>query len=151
LTGIAAISDDPETRQVLISTALMNMDGEGLSETREYFRRKMIKIGAAKPTEEESAELQAEMANQAPDPNAQYLAAAAQQAEAEAAQARAKTVLTVSQASETEAKTDKLKAETMKTIADIDHNGMRLEMDALKDFKGLDETPATAQRDNMRE
>ena len=119
LTGMLAITDDPETKQVLGAMAMMNMEGEGIAEVREYFRRKLIKMGVVKPTEDELNELMQELQNQSPDPNSEYLKAAADEATSNAVKARADTVLTVAKAEETKAKT----AETLSNIdiAQRDH------------------------------
>lgn len=113
LTGMMAISQDPETIQVLGAMAMMNMEGEGISEVRGYFRNKLIKMGVVKPTEEEAKTLAEEAANMPPDPNAEFLKASADQAAAEAVKARADTILTISKARESEAK-------TMETLAGIE-------------------------------
>ena len=117
LTGMMSITQDPETLQVLGAMAMMNMEGEGIGEVRDYFRHKLIKMGVVKPSEEEMAALQQELQNQPPDPNAEFLKASADQASAAAVKARADTVLTIAKAKETEAKT----AETLSNIdrADI--------------------------------
>lgn len=113
LTGMMQLSDDPETKQVLSSLAMMNMEGEGINEAREYFRRKMVRMGVVKPTDEEKTEMEQEQASQKPDPQAQYLEAAAGEAEANAAQARAKTVQTIADA-------ELKRAQTSKVLADAD-------------------------------
>lgn len=113
LTGMMAITQDQETLQVLGSMAMMNMEGEGIGEVRGYFRRKLIKMGVVKPTDEEAKELTQEAANMPPDPNAEFLKASADQASAEAVKARADTVLTINKARESEAK-------TMETLAGIE-------------------------------
>lgn len=113
LTGMMAISQDPETIQVLGAMAMMNMEGEGISEVRGYFRNKLIKMGVVKPTEEEAKKLAEEAANMPPDPNAEFLKASADQAAAEAVKARADTILTINKARESEAK-------TMETLAGIE-------------------------------
>lgn len=112
LTGMMSITQDPETLQVLGAMAMMNMEGEGIGEVRDYFRHKLIKMGVVKPSEEEMAALQQELQNQPPDPNAEFLKASADQASAAAVKARADTVLTIAKAKETEAKT----AETLSNI-----------------------------------
>lgn len=112
LTGMMQITQDPETLQVLGAMAMMNMEGEGISEVRDYFRHKLIKMDVVKPTDEELKELQAEAANTPPDPNAEFLAASADQAAAQAVKARADTVLVVAKAQESKAKT----AETLSNI-----------------------------------
>ena len=117
LTGMMSITQDPETLQVLGAMAMMNMEGEGIGEVRDYFRHKLIKMGVVKPSDEEMAALQQELQNQPPDPNVEFLKASADQASAAAVKARADTVLTIAKAKETEAKT----AETLSNIdrADI--------------------------------
>ncbi|CAB4168899.1 Phage P22-like portal protein [uncultured Caudovirales phage] len=113
LTSMTAITDDPETKQVLGAMAMMNMEGEGITEVRDYFRKKLLRMGVVKPTEEEAKAMAEEMQNAKPDPNTQYLQAAAEEASANATQARAKTILTMSQA-------EKTKAETVEIISNVD-------------------------------
>jgi hypothetical protein len=105
LTGMLQLTQDPETAQVITAMAMMNMEGEGLSETNAYFRKKLLRMGAVKPTDDESKELMAEMQGQPQDPNAIYLQAAAEEATAKAAQARASTVKTIADAELSRAKT----------------------------------------------
>jgi len=113
LTGMAQITDDPEIRQVLTAAAMMNIEGEGLSEVRDFFRARLVKMGVVKPTDEEAAELQAAAQNQQPDPQAAFLMASAEQAQADAAQSRAKTVQAIADANLKKAQTAKTLAETM--------------------------------------
>lgn len=130
LTGMASLTDDAETKQVLGAMAMMNMEGEGITEVRDYFRKKLLRMGVVKPTEEEKQTMADEQANQQPDPNTQYLQAAADEASANATQARAKTILTVAQADET-------KAKTMKTLAEVDSSEQRQAMEVIEKFGGL--------------
>ena len=116
ITGMMTITQDPETMQVLGSMAMMNMEGEGVSEVRDFFRKRLVNMGAVKPTEEEMQAMQAQAAQAQPDPQTQYMMAAANQADAEASKARADTVLTVAKAEETQAKTLK----TMAEISEVD-------------------------------
>ena len=127
LTGMASLTDDPETKQVLGAMAMMNMEGEGITEVRDYFRKKLLRMGVVKPTEEEQQTMAEEQANQQPDPNSQYLQAAADEASANATQARAKTILTVAQADET-------KAKTMKTLAEVDASEQRQALEIIDKF-----------------
>jgi len=113
LTGMASITTDDNDRAVLTATAMMNMEGEGLQEVRDYYRNKLVRLGVVKPTEEEKQELAAEQQNTPPDPQAQYLMAAAEQAQADAALGRAKTVQSVADAQLKRAQTAKTMAETM--------------------------------------
>lgn len=130
LTGMASLTDDAETKQVLGAMAMMNMEGEGITEVRDYFRKKLLRMGVVKPTEEEQQTMADEQANQKPDPNTQYLQAAADEATANATQARAKTILTVAQADET-------KAKTMKTLAEVDSSEQRQAIEVIEKFGGL--------------
>jgi hypothetical protein len=132
------VATDPETLQVLIAVIMENMEGEGMSDVREYFRKKLLKIGAAKPTEEEKAELAEELQGQQPDANTQYLQAEARKADALSQKAQADTVLAVAKAEET-------KANTVKTLADMDQNATTHLIDTverLSNGQGLpEETP----------
>jgi hypothetical protein len=90
---------------------MMNMEGEGLGDVQDYFRNKLVNMGVVKPTEEEAQKLAENAANQKPDPNTEYLQAAAKEAEAKATKARADTVLTIAKAEETQANTVKIASE----------------------------------------
>lgn len=85
VTGLMQMTQDPETLGMLTHVALTNMDGEGLKEVKEWSRKKLVRAGVFKPTDEEAAEMQAEQANAQPDANQVYLMNAAQK---EAAAAR---------------------------------------------------------------
>lgn len=112
LTGMLAISDDPETKQVLQAMAMMNMEGEGISDVRNFFRKRLVRMGVIEPTEQEAEEMAAMMQGQQ-DPNAVFLQAAADEATAKASKARADTVKTVADA-------ELSKARTLETLAKID-------------------------------
>lgn len=104
LTGMLQITKDAETMQVLTSMAMMNMEGEGIGDVRDYFRKKLLRMGVIKPTEEEAQVLQQEMINQPLDPNTQFLQASADEASANAVESRSATVLNIAKAKEAEAK-----------------------------------------------
>ena len=110
LTGMMQLTTDAETAQVLGAMAMMNMEGEGIEEVRDYFRRKLIKLGVVKPTEEEGKKLLEELQNQKPDANTTYLEAAAQNEEAKADKAKADTINTLAKTEETQAKTAEILA-----------------------------------------
>jgi hypothetical protein len=99
------ITADPDTQQVITAMAMMNMEGEGISDANAYFRKKLLRMGVIKPTDDEAQELMAEMQGQPQDPNTMYLQAAAEEATAKAAQARANTVKTIADAELSQAKT----------------------------------------------
>jgi hypothetical protein len=127
LTGMLQITQDPETAQVLTAMAMMNMEGEGLSDTNAYFRKKLLRMGAVKPTEDEAEELMAEMQSKPQDPNAMYLQAAAEEATAKADQARASTVKTVADA-------ELSRAKTVETLSNIDMDSQDHAMKMMQDM-----------------
>ena len=105
LTDMMTLTQDPEMTQVLSSMAMLNMEGEGISDVRDYFRHKLLKMGVLKPTDQEAQQMAQEAQNAQPDPQAQYLQAASEQAIAQAAKAHADSILSVAKAEETRAKT----------------------------------------------
>lgn len=111
LTGIASITEDPQMRSALLLSTIMNLEGEGMTDLREFARSKAVQMGIVKPTEEEAKQLAEQAANAQPDANTQYLMAAAEEATAGAAQNRAKTVDTIASASLKEAQRIKTLAE----------------------------------------
>lgn len=113
LTSMAAITDDPETKQVLGAMAMMNMEGEGIGDVRAYFRKKLLRMGVVEPTEQEAKEMAQEAQNAQPSANDQYLKAAAEKELAEAAEKQANAILKQAQA-------DKTRAETAETIIETD-------------------------------
>lgn len=138
LTGMASITTDEQDRAVLTSAAMMNIEGEGLSDIRAYYRDKLVKQGVIKPTKEEQAELEAAQQNQKPDPQSQALLAMAEEATANAAQARAKTVQTIADADLKRAQTAKTMAETMG-----EHNSQQIaSTQALQEILGRQQTQA---------
>ena len=139
LTGMLQITQDPETAQVLTAMAMMNMEGEGVGDANAYFRKKLLRMGVVKPTDDEAQELMAEMQGQPQDPNAMYLQAAAEEATAKAAQARANTVKTVADAELSRAKT----VETLSNV-DIDSQDHALKL-AEQIGGGIQQATATTQ------
>ena len=119
LTGMLQITQDPETAQVLTAMAMMNMEGEGVGDANAYFRKKLLRMGVVKPTDNEAEELMAEMQGQPQDPNAMYLQAAAEEATAKAAKARADTVETVASA-------ELKRAQTLETLGKVDDTAQNM-------------------------
>jgi len=117
IAAMMAATQDPETLSVLTAMAMMNMEGENVGEVREYFRKKLVKMGVIKPTEEEAAALAADA--QQPDPNAVFLQAAADEATANATKARADTVLTMAKSQESQSKAEQNQAQTQKILSEI--------------------------------
>ncbi len=111
--GLMGVTQDPSDLQVLSATAMLNVDGEGMKDMRPYFRRKLIRLGALTPTDEEAAEMQAEAQNTPPDPQAELASALSAEAKAKGTKAQADTALAA-------AKTEESKAKTVKTLAEVD-------------------------------
>ncbi|CAB4137628.1 Phage P22-like portal protein [uncultured Caudovirales phage] len=130
LTGMMQITQDPETLQVLGAMAMMNMEGEGVGDVQDYFRKRLIRMGVVKPTDAEAEALMAEMqaAGQQQDPNAIFLQAAAEEAVAKAAKARADTVETIASAELKRAQT----SETIAKASEIDQNIALTTIEALE-------------------
>lgn len=125
LTGMMQITQDPETTQVLTAMAMMNMEGEGIGDVRDYFRNKLLKMGVVKPTDEEAKTLQEELANTPPDPNAEFLKASSEQAQAQSVKAQADAILAAARAKESEAK-------TMETLSGIDRQDRAQLLDTIQ-------------------
>jgi hypothetical protein len=114
LTGMMQVTSDPETQMILQSMAIMNMEGEGITDIKDFFRKKLVQLGAIKPTDEEQAAMmEAMMGQQQPDPQAMYLMSAAKEAEAKAVNAQASAEYSLARAEET-------KAKTIQTLSQID-------------------------------
>lgn len=135
LIGLMQVSSaDPETMQVLQSMAIMNMQGEGIQDVRDFFRQKLVKMGALKPTEEESKKMAAAAQNK--DPQSQALEAMAEEAQAKAAKARTEVLETVAnvelkkaQTLETDASTKLKEAQAIAALGKTDGENKRLQMD----------------------
>lgn len=130
LTGMMAITNDPETQQVLQAMAMMNLEGEGVADVREFFRKKLIRMGVVKPTQQELDELMAELEGKGQDPNAIFLAAAAEEAQAKAAKARADVVKTLADA-------DLAQARTIETLNKTDAETVGKDIDNIRAMQGI--------------
>jgi hypothetical protein len=139
LTGMMQMTQDPETHQVLQAMAMMNMEGDGIGEVRDFFRKKLLMMGVVKPTEDEAQQMAQEAANAPPNAQDEYMMAAADQAQAEAASARADTMLTVSKAAESQAKEENIQADTVKKLAEAGKAGLENAAQASQLMEGMQE------------
>jgi hypothetical protein len=119
LTGMLQITQDPETQQVLTAMAMMNMEGEGVGDANAYFRKKLLRMGVVKPTDDEAQQLMEEMQGKPQDPNSMYLQAAAENETAKAAKARADTVETVASA-------ELKRAQTLETLGKVEETAQNM-------------------------
>jgi hypothetical protein len=118
LTDMMTLTQDPEMTQVLSAMAMLNMEGEGIEDVRDYFRKKLLRMGVVRPTDTEAQEMAAEAQNAQPDPQAQYLQAASEEAIARASKAQADSILAVAKAEEARAKT----TETLSKVSTTDQD-----------------------------
>lgn len=114
LQALLPFTNDPDDLKVLLAMIYMNMEGEGIKDFRNYYRKYLVKIGVVEPTDEEQQELIVAAQNQPPDPQAELANALAQESQAKAMKAQADTYLTA-------AKTEQTKADTAKTIASMEN------------------------------
>lgn len=135
LTNMLRVTTDPETQKVLSAMIMLNMEGEGISDVRGYFRDKLIKMGVVKPTTQEAEDLAEALANTPPDANEEFLRAAAETELSKAAENKADTIKTI-------ADTEKSKAQTAEIYEGIDRDN---EEAALKLAGEADKLTATPQ------
>jgi hypothetical protein len=126
LAGMAQVAgaSDPELANVLLSTALVNMDGEGIDDVQKWVRGRLVRNGVLKPTDDEKAAMEQEAQNQQPDPNSTLALAAADQAKAEADKARAGTIKTL-------ADTELVKAKTASELSGAQRNERQQVLDVI--------------------
>lgn len=115
---MAKVATDPQDQKILSSLIMMNMEGEGISDVNDYYRKQLVSIGVIEPTPEEREEMQA-MAEQAaqepPNPQDQYFTSEARKNEAQAVKAQAETARTAAQ-------TEKTRAETAKILSEMEND-----------------------------
>lgn len=118
LVNVAQIAGvtDPELAMAAMSTALLNMDGEGITDLQDWLRQKLVRQGVVKPSEEEVRAMQEEAANQAPDPQSEALIALAEKERSTAA-------LNLQKVQESAASAELKGAQTIKTLADAGQAG----------------------------
>lgn len=85
MIGLMQVTQDPETLTVLTNVAINNMEGQGLSDVREWSRKKLVSLGVSQPSKEEQDALDAATQQpQQPDPQSQLAMSLAKKSEAEA-------------------------------------------------------------------
>lgn len=111
LTGLLQMANDPQDAKVITSLILMNAEGEGLGDVNKFYRKQLVGIGVIEPNEEERAAMAAAAEQQAaPDPQAEYLAAASSKEAALAQKATADTQKTLAEVEKTNAQTAEIMA-----------------------------------------
>lgn len=125
LLAMTKATNDPETLQVLSAMIMMNMEGEGISDVRGFFRKKLLKLGVVEPTDKELEELQAEIQNTPQSAQDQYLLAAAENEKTKAVKNQAEIV-------SEQATADKTRAQTAEILTKIDTEQGYLALDAIE-------------------
>jgi len=140
LMGMMQLASDPETQQVLGAMAMMNMEGEGILEVRDHFRKKLIRMGVVEPSDQEKEELAAELQQLAsqPDPQSLYLEAEAAKSQAQAVKAQADTQYTL-------ARTEETRAKTVETLAGIQQKERSNVVNTAKDLQQVISGPEMRQ------
>ncbi|MFL1475196.1 portal protein [Acinetobacter baumannii] len=125
LQALLPFTTDPQDMKILLAMIYMNMEGEGIKDFRNYYRKYLVQLGVVEPTDEEQQEMIAAAQNQPPDPNAQYLEAAAEEASAKAQKAKADTIKVVADA-------EKTRADTAATLAKMDRDDQKATLDMVQ-------------------
>jgi hypothetical protein len=151
LTGMMQVSQgDPETMQVLQAMAIMNMEGEGIGGVRDFFRKKLVRMGAVEPTEEEAQMLAAQA--QEKTPQDQALEAMAEEAQAKATKARTEVLesmanveLKKAQALETEASMKLKEAQAVAALGKTEADSTRLAMEMQGKLEAVEQKLAVSE------
>jgi hypothetical protein len=118
LTGILQMVSDPAEAKILQSLILMNMEGEGLSQVNEYYRKQLVQMGVIEPNDEEREAIEEAMANPQPDPQALFLESEARKNDARAELDQARTLKTAAEADKVVADIENTDADTAKKLAE---------------------------------
>lgn len=113
---IAIKAGDTELAQAALYNAVLNQDGEGISDLHQYVRKKAVAAGYVEPNEEEKAAMEQAAESQQPDPTAQALMAQAKELDASAG-------LKLAQTEKTAAETVLTEAKTLETLASAEQKG----------------------------
>jgi hypothetical protein len=130
ITGMMQLTSDPTDQKVLNALALMNIDGEGLTDVREFYRKTLVGLGVLQPNEEERKQMEAAASEkQQPDAQTLYLQAETKKAEAQTIEAQARTVTA-------QANAEKAQADAIATLAGIETDKAKVAIDAFKAMSG---------------
>lgn len=116
MAQIAITAQDIEGAQIAIGMAVMNTDGEGISQYQEYYRKRLVQLGVMEPNEDEKAAMEEDAQNAEPDPTAVAMMAQAQELEASA-------LLKTKQADKAVADTALSEARVVETMAKAENAG----------------------------
>jgi hypothetical protein len=117
LTDVLSKVQDPQVAQVLTWGIIQNTEGVSRG-MQEYGRKKMVELGAEEPNDEEKKAQEEAAKNAQPDPQSEYLKAAAAQAQAAAEKDQASILKILADVEATRADAEQTKADTEKTHAE---------------------------------
>jgi hypothetical protein len=98
IAEVATQAGNNELANVAILTAVMNQDGEGMTDMQTYARKQLVAMGAVEPNDEEKAAMAQAAGQQQPDPQADLVAAKVEETKASAAEKAASAELKTAQA-----------------------------------------------------
>ena len=125
--GVLQNSQDEQTRAISESVIMQNIEGEGMGDINEFYRKKLVTMGVYEPTEEDIQKLEEAQEGQQPNPVDQLQLAAAAEATAKAGKAEADTQQSL-------AKTENLQADTATKIASIPRDDRQQVIDAVAEI-----------------
>lgn len=119
LIGILQMVSDPAEAKIIQSLVLMNMEGEGLGEVNEFYRKQLVGLGVLQPNEEEREQMEAAaQQEQQPDPQTVFLESEAEKNLAQAELDRARALEIAAKVDKTVAEIDNVDADTAKKEAE---------------------------------
>lgn len=142
---VAQAAGDTELATVATLTAVMNQDGEGMTDLQNYARKRLVSMGVVPPNEEEQRQMEEAAANEQPDATQQALLAQAEELQASAALKGAQTEKTVADTALSKAKVVESLANASRTAADARMTVAQTQgegMMAVNDQKGGDQESA---------
>jgi len=131
LISLAPLAQYPENQNMnlLFDSIMLNIEQDGMNDIKEFIRRRQVSQGIIKPTEEDKERMQQEAQEpKEPDPNEQYLLAAAEKEKVEALRAEADIELKRMQIVKTESEALKILSEA----EDIDVSRLQSLLDAFE-------------------
>lgn len=130
ITDMLPFVDDPQTKTVLIYTAMMNSEAEGMADLHKWFRKQLVKMSVIEPTPAEAQQMAAEAKNAQPSPSDQYLLA-------ETEKSKADTQKSVADISLLSARTEKTKVDSLVALAKIGADKEKAALDQMKTLSDI--------------
>ena len=122
LLSLLPFIQDPDSSQNITDLIIMNMDFEGQSDIKKYYRKRLVSKGVIEPNEEEKqALLEQQKTPPKPDPQSAYLLASAEKLKADMQKIASDVKLN-------EAKTGLTKADIIKTLQEAGQQSMTQEL-----------------------